>query len=154
MQTDRAPDMTIVREFDAPRELLFAIWTQAEHMKKWWGPAHFTTPVVESDAREGGALYIVMQGPEGTKYPMTGAYETFDPPARLVMIAEPEGDAFRVRNLVNFDAKNGKTRVTINAWILHSTPEAAEPLSGMKDGWDQQLDKLAAYVAETTLRGG
>ena len=38
-------ELTIIRMFDAPRELVFALWTEPRHLKKWWGPKDFTNPV-------------------------------------------------------------------------------------------------------------
>ena len=77
-------ELTITRVLDAPRSLVFRMWTEAEHMARWWGPKGFTNPVCEVDARPGGAIRIHMRGPDGTIYPMTGTFEEIVPPHRLV----------------------------------------------------------------------
>jgi uncharacterized protein YndB with AHSA1/START domain len=48
------PIITMVRIFDAPRELVFRAWTDPEHLAQWWGPHGFTNPVCEVDLRPGG----------------------------------------------------------------------------------------------------
>jgi uncharacterized protein YndB with AHSA1/START domain len=48
------PIITMVRIFDAPRELVFKAWTDPEHLAQWWGPHGFTNPVCEVDLRPGG----------------------------------------------------------------------------------------------------
>ena len=47
--------LSITRTFDAPRELVFKVWTQPEHLVRWWGPKGFTTPSCQMDVRPGGA---------------------------------------------------------------------------------------------------
>ena len=65
-------EVTLTRLIDAPRALVWAAWTEPEHMAQWWGPHHFTNPRCEFDARPGGAIHIDMRGPDGTVYPMKG----------------------------------------------------------------------------------
>src|SRR5947208_14779951 len=80
--TDR--ELTLTRVLDAPRELVFRMWTDPQHVAKWWGPMGFTNPVCEMDVRAGGALRIVMRAPDGTEHAMTGTYREVVAPVRLV----------------------------------------------------------------------
>jgi uncharacterized protein YndB with AHSA1/START domain len=50
---------------------------------------------------------------------------------------------------MTFADRGGKTEVTIQAFVLRSTPESAGALGGMEQGWSQSLDKL-----EDALAGG
>src|SRR5271165_2323329 len=77
-------ELVITRIFDAPRELVFRMWTDPRHVAQWWGPDGFTNPVCEMDVRPGGALHIVMRGPDGTQYPMRGEFREIIEPERLV----------------------------------------------------------------------
>src|SRR4029079_8753997 len=63
-------EVTLTRIIDAPRALVWAAWTEPEHMAPWWGPHRFTTPVCEMDVRPGGKMLIHMKAPDGTVYPM------------------------------------------------------------------------------------
>lgn len=52
-------DNTLVLErvFQAPRELVFKAFSEAEHLKHWWGPKGWTLPVCNVDFR--GVLGII-----------------------------------------------------------------------------------------------
>ena len=54
----------MTRVLNAPRALAFKAWTDPDMVKEWWGPKYFTNPVCEVDARPGGAIRIVMRGPD------------------------------------------------------------------------------------------
>ena len=77
-------ELTLTRILDAPRELVFKLWTEPHHLAQWWGPHGFTNPVCELDARAGGAIRVHMRAPDGTTFPMGGAFEEIVPPKRLV----------------------------------------------------------------------
>ena len=49
-------EMTLTRIFDAPRDMVFRMWTDPVHLAQWWGPHGFMNPVCEVDARVGGAI--------------------------------------------------------------------------------------------------
>src|ERR1700677_4936537 len=107
-------ELTLTRILDAPRELVFKLWTEPRHLAQWWGPHGFTNPVCELDARAGGAIRVHMRAPDGTAYPMGGAFEEIVPPQRLVFTtsahAGGETGAFFVnRNTVTFDDLDGRT---------------------------------------------
>ena len=57
--------LVIERVFDAPRSLVFKAWTEPEHMVQWFGPRGFTSTILQSELRSGGAYRIHMRGPEG-----------------------------------------------------------------------------------------
>ena len=78
-------EFVITRVFDAPRSLVFKMWTDPKHMAHWWGPKGFTNPVCEMDVRPGGAWRIVMRGPDGGEHPAKGVYREVVAPGRLVM---------------------------------------------------------------------
>ncbi|MBA3276626.1 MAG: SRPBCC domain-containing protein [Chloroflexia bacterium] len=150
--TDRHPGVTITRTFDAPRELVFAVWTDPKHMARWFGPRDFTNPVCELDVRPGGAILIHMRGPDGGIYPMKGAFQEVVPPERLVFTAAAfasEDGAFLLEDTttVTFTEFDGKTELTMHAVVTKATPEAGGALAGMEQGWNETLDKLADYLA-------
>ena len=77
--------LSITRTFAAPRELVFKVWTQPEHLARWWGPKGFSTPTCQMDARPGGDYRAVIRSPEGKDSVMRGSYREVVPPERLVM---------------------------------------------------------------------
>src|SRR6185437_9623230 len=76
--------ITLTRVFDAPRALVWRAWTEPKMMAQWFGPRGFTSSVPQLDVRVGGALRIVMHGPDGNDYPMKGVFREVVAPERLV----------------------------------------------------------------------
>ncbi|HEX5228654.1 MAG TPA: SRPBCC domain-containing protein [Bryobacteraceae bacterium] len=146
-------EVTITRVFDAPRELVFRAWTDPRYLQRWWGPAGFTNPKCEFDARPGGAILIHMRGPDGMVHPMSGTVVEIVPPERLVFRSAAIGPGgqplFETLNVVTFaqEAKN-KTKLTVHAKASNVRPEAAPALAGMEIGWNMSLDRLAVELQE------
>ncbi len=151
------PDLVLTRVFDAPRHLVFKVWTDPEHLAQWWGPHGFTNPVCEVDVRPGGAIRIDMRGPDGTVYPMTGAYREIVEAELLVFTAsalDAEGHPlFEVLTTVTFAAQGAKTTLTMHARVVTATPEAAPHIDGMEEGWTQSLERLGKYLGSTLTKG-
>lgn len=145
------PDLMFTRTFDAPRELVFKVWTDPRHLAQWWGPHDHTNPACTVDLRPGGAVRITMRGPDGTEYPVGGIFSEIVPPERLVFTSDLEdanGKALiRVVNTVTFTEQGGKTRMTLRAAVIEVDPKAEPNLAGMEAGWTQSLERLAAEVA-------
>jgi len=144
-------ELVLTRVFDAPRELVFKVWTDPKHVARWWGPHRFTNPVCELDLRPGGAILIHMRGPDGTVYPMTGVYQEILRPERLVFTSsalDASGNPmFEILTTVTFAEENGKTKQILRARVIKRTAQAAPYLAGMEAGWTQSLERLAAYIA-------
>jgi uncharacterized protein YndB with AHSA1/START domain len=146
MTEQDAREITITRLIDAPREMVFRAFTDAEQVSKWWGPETFGVSSAESDARAGGALRIVMRGPDGIDYPMEGVYREFEPPERLVMESWALGEGGRKllesMNTLTFADHDGKTELTLHARGVALVPEAIPMIGGMEAGWAQSLRRL------------
>ncbi len=144
-------ELVITRVFDAPRELVFKMWTDPKHMAQWWGPKGFTNPVCELDVRPGGAIRIHMCGPDGTVYPMTGTFREIVAPERLVVTAVAEdkqgNPLLEGHDVVTFEEHGGKTKLTVHARAVGLAPIAPQMLAGMEAGWTQSLERLAELVA-------
>ncbi len=143
-------DLVLTRVFDAPRELVFKVWTDTRHMAQWWGPNGFTNPVCELDVRPGGAIRIDMRAPNGVVYPMKGVFEEIVEPERLVFISsaldEKGNSMFDILNTVTFADQGGKTSLTLQARVIQATAIAPQYLKGMEMGWTQSLDRLGAHL--------
>jgi uncharacterized protein YndB with AHSA1/START domain len=139
------------RLLDAPRSLVFRMWTDPQHMAKWWGPRSFDNPVCTMDVRPGGALLIHMRGPDGTLYPMSGTFIEVVEPERLVFKAVAEDNAgnalLEAHTVVTFEDEGGKTRLSVHATGVGIAAGAPQMLAGMQEGWSQSLDKLADLLA-------
>ncbi len=142
----------IVRVFDAPRELVWQAWTDPEMMSQWFGPRAFTTPVCELDTRVGGALRIVMRGPDGMDYPMKGVFKEVVPPERLVfsnIAVDKDGNhLLEGETTVILEAQGAKTKLTLHTYAKGLVPIAPQMLAGMEAGWSQSLDKMSDLMAK------
>lgn len=145
--------LRIDRTFDAPRALVWKMWTDPAHVAVWWGPEHFTTPVVRMDVRPGGAIHMVMRGPDGADFPFDGRFVAVDEPERLVMrtwVRREDGSTwFEVENTLRFQEVDGRTVQSLEAVVIEAGADALGPLGGMEAGWSQSLDKLEREVAAT-----
>ncbi len=148
MKTDaKKPALVLKRLIDAPRERVFKAWIDPEQFAYWWGPHTFTTPRVTLDPRPGGKIDIDMAGPKGSPwekpYPMGGEFREVSPYDRLVFTATIGGGAVHENlNEVDFKDKGGKTELTLTVTVLRTTPEFADSLKGMEQGWTQSLERL------------
>jgi uncharacterized protein YndB with AHSA1/START domain len=144
-------EITITRVFDAPRDVVFKAWTDAEQLAQWWGPKGFTNPVCEIDARIGGALRIHMRAPDGSIYPMKGEIRELVVPERLVFtnIAVDEAGNHIIEGLtsVTFADEGGKTKLTLRTRGSAVVAKAVAYLQGMEMGWTMSIDKLQALLA-------
>jgi len=145
-------DLVIERLIDAPVARVFKAWTEAKQVKEWWGPQGFTAPVCEIDARPGGRLRIVMRGPDGNDYPMSGTYRDVEPNKRLVFVSVAEdgaGDALlEAFTEVTFEAQGNKTKLIMKTSAVGLAPVAADMLRGMEQGWSETLDRMVAFAAK------
>lgn len=144
--------LVITRVFDAPRELVFKLWTDPKHLMRWWGPRGFTNPICELDVRPGGAWRIVMRAPDGAEYPCQGIYREIVAPERLVFTndaTDKEGNAIlEGLTTVTFAAQGGKTKLTLQTRAVAIVSYAAQFLDGMEAGWTQSLERLAGLIAK------
>jgi len=142
--------LTLKRVFDAPRALVWKAWTDPKMMAHWFGPRGFTNPVCELDVRVGGALRIVMRGPDGNNYPMKGVFREVSPPERLVFtniaIDNDGKHLLEGETTVILAEKDGKTSLTLKTHAVGLVPFAPQMLAGMEAGWTQSIDKLEEFM--------
>nr|MDT0662607.1 SRPBCC family protein [Micromonospora sp. DSM 115978] len=142
-------EITMTRVFDAPRELVFAAHTQAEHLKHWWcrgNPAD-----VEIDLRVGGRWRIVEHAEDGNTYAFRGEFREIVPPEKIVQTFEFEGmpGQVAVETLVMTEV-DGKTVVTGTTRFDTREDRDGMLASGMADGAAQSYAALDTYLG--TLR--
>jgi uncharacterized protein YndB with AHSA1/START domain len=150
---DRDPRSIVgIREFDAPRELVFAAFSDAKHLAQWWGPNGFSITTSRFEFRTGGVWRFVMHGPDSRDYQNRMVFEEIMPPERIVYRhdgAEDDVEPVRFRLTVLFEALAGnRTRLT---W-RNDFPSAGERDRVIKDykadqGLVQTMARLAEFVA-------
>jgi uncharacterized protein YndB with AHSA1/START domain len=158
--TGSVEEVLVTRVFDAPRELVFAAWTESQHLKRWWGPAGYTMPYCEIHLREGGVFFYCMRSPEGRDIWVKGDFREVVVPERLILtvsFTDAEGNVvaptrygmssdwpMEMLMKVTFDEGEGKTKVTLR---YEGVPPGADR-DESRQGWAESLDRLAEYLAK------
>ena len=143
-------ELILVREFNAPRALVFEMWTTPKHVAEWWGPHGFTNPVVEMDVRPGGKYRIVMRDANGVDYPGKGKFVEVVEPERLVITDEfdmedtPDSEAVWT---VAFDDIDGRTELTIRVLCQNVKDRRTLVEMGWREGTIEALERLETYLA-------
>ena len=148
--------------FDAPRERVFDVFTQPEHLKKWWGPNMVGIPFAEFDARPGGKIFIAERAPDGVLLYIAGVVREIERPSRVVFaihfadadrgrVAPPAGAGLpddwgdEIVSSVTFSAEGRRTRMTVR---VQRPGVTAEFLENARLGWGESLDKLEHAIAD------
>ncbi|MFC0115675.1 SRPBCC family protein [Kibdelosporangium aridum] len=138
-------DLTITRVFDAPRELVFELWTRPERMAGWYGPIGLTTPLssISMDVRPGGTWRATMvNDADGTEYPQGGTYQEVVAPERLVFTwGEPDDPARQALVTVMLAEAGGKTTMT---FLITNLPDDLR--ESVNEGWTSAFESLANYL--------
>jgi len=141
-------EIAATRIYNAPRALVWKVWTDPEHIEKWWGPIGFTTTTKEFDLRPGGVWNHIMHGPDGTDYRNDITYVAVTEPERLEYEHGPS-PVFNVT--VTFDEEpEGKTRLTMR--MVFSTVEERDRTIekfGAVEGLKQTLGRLEDYLSNS-----
>src|SRR5690242_14869134 len=138
-------ELTLKRYFNAPKKLVYSAWTDAEKLKKWWGPTGFSTPVCRIDFRPGGEFYAEMEAPEGWRHPMIAKFTEVMPTDMLAFSFDAivEGKvALTGTTTVTFKEQGAGTLMTMHTKAVGKMALAEQMLAGMEAGWSQSFDKL------------
>ncbi|HTV40214.1 MAG TPA: SRPBCC domain-containing protein [Candidatus Sulfotelmatobacter sp.] len=139
-------EFVIIREFSAPRELVFKAWTDPKQLAQWWGPRGFANPVCEWDVRPGGKIYDVMRSPDGVEYPMGGEFREIVPPEKLSFVCGALDDKgkmiFEFLHDATFTEKDSKTKLVLRSRVLRTTADANKYIGGFEMGMTLSLERL------------
>ena len=137
--------LVLQRLIDAPRDLVFEVWSVPLHVAEWWWPAGYTTPVFEMDFRVGGGFrYCIRKaGRDGWA---RGVYRDIVPPSRLAFTFHwQSGDvAHDAETLVTvtFEVREGGTLLPFRQEPFSSS----ESRHGHGVGWNQVLESFESFV--------
>lgn len=163
MTTTVKKELVIERVIHAPRTLVWRAFTEAEHLKHWWGPVGFELKVLKLDVRNGGVFHYAMQA-NGAQ--MFGRFDYIDvqPPAKIVFtnsFADADGNHARapfsnewpikVMNHWTFEEKNGITTLLLRGEPYDATDAEMkrfiQEFPGMNKGFGATFDQLDAYLS-------
>jgi uncharacterized glyoxalase superfamily protein PhnB/uncharacterized protein YndB with AHSA1/START domain len=137
-------ELIISRLLNAPRELVWEVWTSPEHIKNWWGPTGFTNTIFTMDVQPGGEWDFVMHGPDGTDYKNKSVYKEIVKPERIVF-DHVSGPRFTAS--ITFEEREGKTLLTWHM-LFESKEQFEQVVKTFKadEGLKQNIVKLDAYL--------
>lgn len=157
------PDFTIQRLVDAPRALVWEVYTQPAHLMKWFGPKGFAMLRCEMDLRPGGRFHYCLRSPEGLE--LWGKWIIQDivvPETLSMIIAFSDAAGGTTRHPMNpnwpretlatttFTERDGKTLIDLR-WSAHHATDIEqktfdESHASMQQGWGGTFEQLVAYL--------
>ncbi len=136
------------RTFNAPLALVWAAYTESQHVAQWWGQRGSTTIVDKLDLRPGGEWRFVQRTPDGTEYGFRGEYREIVPRERLVSTFEFEGmPGHIVVDNATFAEQDGKTIVDVISTFASKEDRDGMLQSGMTEGANESWDRLEELLA-------
>jgi uncharacterized protein YndB with AHSA1/START domain len=145
-ETTTAQEIEIIREYDAPRELVWRAWTEPAELVQWWGPSGWSTPLdtVTMEVRPGGTFRLTSISDEGAEMPVAGVYREVVEPERLVLEEPPEHAWHEgsVSTVTFTDLGEGRTEVALRATIQTTY----EMRLNAERGMNGTLDRLGEHL--------
>ena len=140
--------LTITRIFDAPRELVWKLFTEPEHLVRWMGPRNFEARNFTQDARVGGAWRGMLHPTDGGKdLWQGGTFRAIDPPSHVSYTFAWDAESGLPTNetivTLDFEAHGNKTKLTFHQTGFPSEGER----DGHRGGWSESFDKFEEYLA-------
>ncbi len=162
-----AETFTISRAYDAPRDLVWAVLTQPEHLGNWWGSPGTTCVRADMDMRPGGYFHYALQAEDGSLIWGKWAITEVIPPELLAAITsfsdENRGTTrhpmapdwpLEMYSEMRLSENSGKTTLTVH-WTPYNATESERAVFGashdsMNGGWGVTLGNLHDYLATLT----
>lgn len=158
-----AKSFVLSRTFNAPVEILWEMWTNPEHMGKWWGPKDAAVGYSKMNFKRGGFYHYALMGSDGNKMWGKMFFKDIVPNKRLMFInafSNEEGSITRhpmapgwpleLLSTISFDEKENQTTVTIEWCPVNAFPSEIECFNNghesMTQGWGGSLDRLESVL--------
>jgi uncharacterized protein YndB with AHSA1/START domain len=166
MDTQTQFQFAITRVFDAPRDLVWKAWTNADDLAQWWSPKGFKRLGTKVDLKPGGLFHYGLESPDGKKFWGRFIYREITPKDRLVYVlsfADEQGGIARhflnpkwpaeLLTTVTFADRDGKTEVSLKTHPINATAEEIrifeEGAPSMQAGFGGTFDLLEEFLAKS-----
>ncbi len=160
--TDNKEGLKIVREFKAPRTLVFQAFSTAEAFAAWWGPAGTPIAIKHFDFRKGGSLRYKMEGGGQIMWGLF-KYGNIVNPDLIEFVnsfSDEDGNVCKppfpmefpleISNQITLLENNGVTTLTLESHPLNATPEQEATfysmITNMSGGFAGTFNQLEAYL--------
>jgi uncharacterized protein YndB with AHSA1/START domain len=139
----------IERVFEAPRDRVFAVYTDPELIPRWWGPRQYTTIVEQMDVRTGGDWHFIQRDDAGNEHGFRGTYREITPPELIEQTFEWLGMPGHVAvERAEFEDLGDRTRVVTTS-LFHTGEERDGMIaSGMESGLSESYERIDELLAE------
>ena len=146
-------ELIVTREFDAPRKLVFEVYSDCKHLKNWWGPRQWPVSHCQMDFRAGGKWHYCMKGPDGTESWGLALYKEIKSPEKIHYedffsdkSGNPNNDMPHTLVKVDFIEKGNKT--IIKSVAKYATKDDLDKVlkMGMIEGMTETYDRLDEYL--------
>ena len=144
--------VSITKEFDAERDLVWDAYTKPELLDQWWAPKPWMSRTKAMDFEVGGRRFYAMVSPEGAERWAVQKYTSITPKTNFKIF---NTFADKDENLelpgsdwdLNFSEQTGTTKVSIS--IYNESLERLERMveMGFKEGTMAQLQNLEDLLA-------
>lgn len=145
---EQSKSLTFTRVFDAPRDLVWRVWTDPDHALRWIGPRDHPAVSWTADTRVGGAWRGCLRSLDGKEELWQGGvFREIREPELIVYTFQWDGGPETLVT-IRFEAEGEKTRLH-----FHQTPfESAANREGHRGGWSSSFDRFEELLNE--LRRG
>ena len=143
------PFVDIVREFDAPVDLVFRAHTDPDLFARWTGPRQLTMEVLDFEPVTGGQWRYVSRDPAGNEYGFRGVFHTVEADSLIIQTFEFDGTPGQVSlGVARFEATDHGTRITTHTVFPSLEARDGMVASGMEYGASEGYARLDELLAD------
>ncbi|MFD2163513.1 SRPBCC domain-containing protein [Paradesertivirga mongoliensis] len=156
-------ELIITRTFNAPLELVFKAFTEAEHLAQWWGPKGFSITIHKLDLRPGGTFHYNMKSSDSSEMWGIFHFKEIAYPNRIVFInsfSDPDGNITRppfsddwpleIVNEFTFHEQDNNTIMNLRSYPVNANPDQQRTFtaghSSMQEGYGGTFDQLEEHL--------
>ena len=139
-------ELLLTRVLNAPIELVWEVWTNPEHIAKWWGPNGFTNTITKMEIKDGGEWDLIMHGPDGTDYKNKSIFQEIIPFKKIVY---QHVTAPKFITTIEFEDRGKQTFLKWHM-LFESKEQFIQVVKTFKadEGLKQNIEKLERFLAE------
>ena len=161
-QTTKKEGLKIVRDFNAPKALVFDAFATAEAFAEWWGPIGMPITVLDFDFKQGGKVHYKMEGNGQTMWGIFNYHNIVKPDLlEFVSSFSDEGGnickapfpmefPLEIFNQITLEENNGITTLTLSGHPINATSEQEATYysmtANMSQGFAGTFNQLEAYI--------
>ena len=137
--------LEIKRLIKAPRDRVYAAWTDPAQLKQWFGPENVQTRQLVADTRVGGKFVWDLINSDGEKMTMRGEYRELQPGKRIVFSWQWEDDEDWENHISIVTVELADAEGGTELRLTHEQLPNEESRDGHTRGWNSALDKLEKF---------